>query len=206
MTNENCYASYLARIRTQNHRPSPCDTQLPPSYSQQFQTQLQPTPPQVQLPEHHMLLYKLMCQTQMKNKHVMCLDTFSKTQNALLCEIPVTTINTSHHKTRYLRIRLSAIITDVSQDIVGRLYLAFTDDNGGTYNVCHEYITNEPNKFSGIVNVEFFFLVPTNSTRKIKLYATSNSQTCFVSSNQGVYSDSFPVGPSYLTIEDVGGV
>ena len=194
MSNENCYASYLAKIRAYNQaKSSPCDTTPSPPCSQPETYHL---PPPV-------VTYKLMCQTQMKNKQVVHLDTFSKSPSTLLCELPITTMNTNH-RLRYIRVKLSAIIIDVSPDIAGRLYMAFDDEQGGMYNVCHEYTTSEPDKFSGVVQVEYYIPVQANTTRVVKLYATSNSSTCFISSNQGVYSNVFPVGPSYLTVEDVG--
>lgn len=155
-------------------------------------------------------MYKFLCQTQIRNKPLFAANAFSVDPGALLCDLPFSVLSSAvpgGHSHRFLRVHLSLVLTDASADRVGRLYLAFTGEHIGSYNVVHEYVTTDTDSFSGVLGVEYFVPVPVGGAGVLRLFIASSSDTCVISPASGCgYSSAFPAGSSYLSVEDVGGL
>jgi len=151
----------------------------------------------------------IVAQTLIYNKKIILHinEALEKDQNNIISgNTPFTILSQS--KTRYIRINVSLIIVDPTPNICGKIFITIVDatNNNPNYNIATEYMTSTSNNFTKIISFEHYLTISANVLQNIYLFATATSNSCFISKNIGLYDDDlFPIGPSYLTITDIGG-
>jgi hypothetical protein len=206
------YTNYLARIRAHNYLASQptCDTD---------EVVNPPDPPQ--LPDMGATTCTctkntgrtILAQSRIRNKPIVQGTTFDISSNSLLCKLPFISGTTScphcnpytSLDKRLICISVRFLLSDVTPDCVGHVFLSVIHGNNNIYNLCHEYTTGPSNLFSGTIAFETYVDVPgPSATHNIFIHGTCTSATGAISADRGCYSDTFPAGMSYVTIEDAG--
>ena len=107
---------------------------------------------------------------------------------------------------RYLKLYVSLNIVDPITNTAGHsIFFTIYDGNEPLYNYSFYYNRSNTGSYANTIYFELYTTVSANTNKEYNLYATSTSLSCNISSNVGIYSNINPVGPSYITIEDVGG-
>lgn len=202
------YTNYLARIRAHNYLASQpeCDTE--PTIND---------PPDVNTITPCTCSKaggrSILAQSRIRNKPIQPGTTFDLSPTSILCQLPfISGTTTCPHCNPYTSadqrlfcISVRFLITDTTPDCVGHVFLSIVHGNDTIYNLCHEYTTGPSNLFSGTISLDTYVDIPgPSASHTITVHGTCTSTSCVLSADRGSYSNSFPAGISYVTIEDAG--
>ena len=199
------YVNHLSRVRAQNYATginsvkgrtvtidtcSSCPQQTP-----------QPT-----LPNH--IGIQMLGQYRISNYQVHVGTSFEDSDASSVCCVPFVPVQTLTHTKRLVRVTTSLIVIDPTPNRACHLFLSLFLSGGNVYNVCEEYNTSTSSQFSKTVRFDLYLDVPvTENKLELELCATCSSDTCYLSASRGsAYTQTFPVGLSYLSIEDIAGI
>lgn len=151
---------------------------------------------------------QMLGQSRISNFHVHVGTTFEDSNISSVCCVPFMSTYVPPHTRRLIRVSASLVLVDPTPNRTGNLFLSLFLGGVNVYNLCEEYHTNTGSiQFTKSVLFVAYLDVPVSAENsEIELCATCSSDTCYFSASRGAYSQEFPVGLSYLSVEDVAGI